>query len=413
HFLVLPLLAALLVLLPAARARSALLLAGWLAGAAAGPKYLGGALVILLLVWIVRRGLPARAAVWFAAGAAAAGGYWYVRNALWTGNPVFPVLFGGPHWTPADMAGWRGDARAFELHATTLLTAPWSLLRDPTGDGGLSPVLMTAAAAPLLWPAVRRDPLWGLVLALVVTWWITSPLPRYLVPALALCAAASAAFLHRGPLTRGSAGRNTTAAMMLAGIVGSLACGVQAIQGGTMPYETALGKLDPREYRREYFRPRGFVEMLESVERRVPPRGRAYLLGHLFSYDLPRRVWFEFLYTRPALYWWLRGADSAERIAARARQAGLTHLVYQPLGARAILGPHPERMDWTPALRRAYASFWRRHVTEEERLGTWVIYRIERRPGRHPLPAGTLPGTEGAGPATSLKAGPEPGRGAR
>lgn len=396
-FMVLPLLGALDLL--SARdepgpGSGTLLAGGWLAGAALGTKYLGGfgAIMIGVLLWHRARWTP-RALLLLAGAGMAASGSWLMRNWLWTANPVFPVLFGGPHWTPADMAGWRDDARAFQGTLRAALAAPWSLMASTGGDGALSPLLLVAASVPLIRPSTRRT-FWGLTLALVVVWRVTSPLPRYLALAVAVASASAAGEVTGWNL--GAAGRRWSGRLSLFGLWASAVCGMSAIAFGTNSYAPAIGKISREAYREDYFRPAGYPGLLRALEIRVPPRGRVYLLGHLFSYDLPRRVWFEFLYVRPPLYWWLDGAPTPDRIRIRARQAGLTHLAWLPAGSRAIYGGRPALMDWSPARLAAWRGFWRAWVREVDRVGGWTVYELTTRPGRFRVPAAGLPGTEGA-----------------
>ncbi len=98
------LLASLALLVPDADARPGprdFLAAGLLAGFAAGCKVsfaAGAGLVFLGAIGLARRS-RALSLAGFAAGAALTGGYWYARNWLATGNPVFPaefLFFDGP-----------------------------------------------------------------------------------------------------------------------------------------------------------------------------------------------------------------------------------------------------------------------------------------------------------------------------
>jgi len=380
-----------------------LLAAGWLAGAAFGTKYLGGfgAVLIGALLWRKAR-WTRRALGLLAAGGLAACATWLVRNWLWTGNPVYPVLIGGPHWTPADMAGWRDDAHAFQGSWREVLATPWSLMASTGGDGALSPLLLVAAAVPLLRPGARRTTFWGLTLALVAVWRMTSPLPRYLALAVAVASASAAGEVTGWNL--GSAGRRWSGRLSLFGLWASAVCGISAIAFGTNSYAPAVGKVSRNAYREGYFRPEGYPGLLRTLETRVPPYGRVYLLGHLFSYDLPRRVWFEFLYVRPPLYWWLNEAPTPARIRIRARQADLTHLAWLPVGSRAIYGGRPALMDWSPGRLALWREFWRTWVRPVDRAGPWTVYELTDRPGRFPVPAAGLPGTEGAREAAHVPA---------
>jgi len=391
YYVILPLTASLVVSCEGKPGTRRLAVAGWLAGAAFGAKYLGGfAAVVAGLVAAARAGFSPRNALAFALPALAAGIAWPVRNLLWTGNPVFPVLFGGPRWTPLDMAGWRADARAFGPDPAALLAAPWTLVGKAASDGLLSPLPFIAAAVPVFVRNRGTRLLWLAALGLFLAWWATSPLPRYLIPALAIaCAAAACEFTGLG------SGPRSVRGILVPVMVLSVLCGIKATQSGTAPYDVALGKLGSRAYRDRYFRPVGFVPLLERLDALVPRRSRVYFMGHLFTYGLERRVWFEFLYLRPPLYWWLDGADGAGRVAVRARQAGLTHIVYHPLGCRAIFGGRGELMDWTPAKLAAWREFWSSRVRPREKIADWVICEIASRPFAARPQRGPVPGTEG------------------
>ena len=371
-------------------------LAGWLAGSVLGTKYLGGFITLIFLAIVMARTfsrpLPA---VVFCLSSAAVSGLWFFRNYFLTGNPVFPVFFGGIHWTPADAQGWQADASAFVLNPIVLLTTPWTLLSAKPADGGISPMLLAAAPVPLLWPQATRGNrmIWGLSLALLLVWWATSPLPRYLLPALALlCVAASGAIAGYG---MGKSVEIALKSLAMAGLIGSLACGISSIHYGTEPYAAALGKITGTEYRARRFGPTGFVETLSLAGQMAAPEERVYMLGHMFSYDLPRRVWFDFLYLRPALFWWLKDAPTAERVRIRAKQAGLRIIAHSRTGGIWITGERGALMDWTPVKLEAYMRFWTRHAERVRSIGDWDIYRITRKPGKFPLPAGQMPGAEG------------------
>ena len=143
---------------------------GLMAGLAVGCKVVFAPPAVLLLLWLalsrrreLRLGRRARLALCFAGCAALAGGYWYVRNLIVTGNPVFPAELGpfrGPfaraaqkrlrlvHWlaqAPSDLGRW------------------WSLLKMYSRWPEWLFALMAAgylgalAAWRRLWPAGRRE----------------------------------------------------------------------------------------------------------------------------------------------------------------------------------------------------------------------------------------------------------------
>ncbi len=220
-------LVAVLFLVRHARSRCAgdLACAGLAAGAALGTK----TVAVLFVPWLVLAGLvlvfrrgsgaggpgltPARArARWglcalFGVCLILPCGYWYARNLLDTGNPLYPLrveLAGHtllPGWYTRDALGAGGPyhipTERVDLFAQILLRG-W----DPV----LVPALVIGLAAAV-WSAARGRPLAGLlaslaVLHLVLFWWVNpyQTQERFLFVALALAAVPLALVLDRWPL---------------------------------------------------------------------------------------------------------------------------------------------------------------------------------------------------------------------
>jgi hypothetical protein len=115
--------------------------AGLLSGIAIGVKVSAAApALIVLLMMAVRAGAaPTRGRRWaqasgvglvFAASWVATGGYWYLRNAIHTGNPVYPAAF----------LGWSGS------------TFPETTLREYSRYYGLRRAVADALVVYLNWP---------------------------------------------------------------------------------------------------------------------------------------------------------------------------------------------------------------------------------------------------------------------
>ena len=156
-------------------------------GLAVGTKYVGlplalpFALVAPVALLSARSGGP-RAGTMAAAAALVllTGGFWYLRNALVTGNPFYPVAtLGLPGLTD------RAAMRAWIYH---LPIGQLGALGGMLGAAGLG--FVVAAAVVVIW---RR--LWleaGLLLALVVIFWLWIPYQesRFLFPAFGVAAVA-------------------------------------------------------------------------------------------------------------------------------------------------------------------------------------------------------------------------------
>ncbi len=207
-----------------------LALAGGLAGAAAAVKYHGLfflGMVVLLGAWSAWRERRPAAAAALAAAALLTACPWYLRNALATGNPVFPFLgavFGNSPWSaPAGLVdglhgpqgwslaeptwpGWGPALRGLTTLAWDLLRSPLLLLEDslrPRSVPPLSPfaalLLPVAAALGLARRETRRL---AAPACIYLTLWLAHVRDaRYLAPAAALMAVLAAPALARVAVT--------------------------------------------------------------------------------------------------------------------------------------------------------------------------------------------------------------------
>lgn len=117
-------------------------LSGALMGFALATKYTAlltaGLWGLIGLVWLVRTRQSRLVPVLLGAGllAGAIGAPWYLRNYLWTGNPVYPFayeIFGGKNWSQAQADAYRNDQLQFGLgrDPAQLLLLPWNLSANP------------------------------------------------------------------------------------------------------------------------------------------------------------------------------------------------------------------------------------------------------------------------------------------
>ena len=176
------------------RARTgSLLLAGFLAGSAAACKY--PALLFVVVPLAVWSGWAARVSRWkapamFLLAALLACGPWYAKNAVFTGNPFYPLVFGGATRTPERMEQWnrahrvppddQGRRYTVEQAAGSLAAVAWQ-------SRWISPLVLPLAALAWLSARHRRQVLLLSVLiawSLAVWWLATHRVDRFLVPAL-------------------------------------------------------------------------------------------------------------------------------------------------------------------------------------------------------------------------------------
>jgi hypothetical protein len=179
-------------------------LAGVFAGSAAGVRYFGlfPVGVLLALALFARAGSGAerwRRLAWTFGGVLLFAAPWYVRNTLYTGNPVFPVfprLFGPSLWGgPAELAPWS-ESHGLSQFAQ-MVRLPWTLTLGRPAFGRMppwSPVIGIALLTAVV--AVRREGrvrwLLGASLLYLAAFFFLPLDARFLLPILPLLCVAGA-----------------------------------------------------------------------------------------------------------------------------------------------------------------------------------------------------------------------------
>jgi hypothetical protein len=206
---------------------AALVLAGLFAGAAAGMKYLGLIAVLALTVAAaiaLRRRLTVARVLAFAVPGVLVALPWYVKNAILTGNPVYPHLFGGLNASAAAELDATMASFGHGRSVADFLLMPVRLLADGEAfDGGefLSPLFVAFAPLALLVPGRRgvRVAAAAGIAVYVVAWFLTTQQARFLVPLLPALAVLAAigilALAARGRLGRAVAVGVTAAALVI------------------------------------------------------------------------------------------------------------------------------------------------------------------------------------------------------
>ncbi len=208
--------------------RGWLFLSGAFFGLAMGTKYLAAVPAAVVFLLVLAAGLRARrlgAPLAFAGVCAAVAAPWYVRNALLTGNPVFPFLprlFGYSFWSAEDLRWLNDDViakRGVGRGAGDLLALPWHLVASQRffdAEERISPLyglcVPVMAAVGFRWRRVGL--LYAVGLAYAVFWFFSAQILRYLVPALPILGVAMAAALDRA-LARASEPRTRLAVAAL------------------------------------------------------------------------------------------------------------------------------------------------------------------------------------------------------
>ncbi len=189
-----------------------LILSGLMVGLAMGSKYLGlmgfGLLGLFLIAATYKQGFQTitRSALMYALPALLVASPWYVKNTFWFGNPIFPLLSGGPGWDPQRLSTYNAYLDIFGVGKRPLdyLLLPWNIYVQHARFGAvMNRIDIPSVLFPLtlLYPLRRGNPVVRSLLLLslgrFVLWSVGSQQVRFLLPVYPLLAVATAYMLPK------------------------------------------------------------------------------------------------------------------------------------------------------------------------------------------------------------------------
>ncbi|MBI4441904.1 MAG: glycosyltransferase family 39 protein [Acidobacteria bacterium] len=270
-----------------------LLVSAALFGFSAGHKYLALFPILIacfFIAYLSLRERKLRNVVAFVAILLVVAGPWYLRNAYYTGNPIWPYWgswLGYGTWTAEDAKHQIAD----QFHpgagndSVALLLLPWNLTFHVTSfheDYSLSPVYLLLLPLCLL-VAIRNPYLRVLLITTglyTLFWFGTAQQMRYLVPALPLLSLAAGAALEKY-VFRLRWTQSPAVAPTLSGVICILLVvpgALRAAGSGTFGNSLTLGQLPPvrAKDRDEYIR--SFQPLYSAVEFLNRTKGDNYTL---------------------------------------------------------------------------------------------------------------------------------------
>ncbi len=308
-----------------------LLLAGFFAGSAAACKYPALLFVVVpLAVWCW---LAARKPRWkpvgvFLAAALLACAPWYAKNALLTGNPVYPLVFGGTTRTPQRMEQWNRAHRVprdDRGRRYTPAQAAESIAMIGWRSRWLSPLLLPLACLAWLHDRSRRATmaLYLLIAWVLMIWWLTTHrVDRFLVPALPWAAwLAGIGFVWS--LRRPWRGMATTVLM-----VGLAFNFLYFISSREYDWRLLVSLADlRRDEPREPGGPSRVLPIHRYLNAAVPEGKRVLLVGDAQPFDLEVPVLYNTCFDECLFERWMRDRTGPQRREIL-RSHGISHIYF-------------------------------------------------------------------------------------
>ncbi len=378
-----------------------LILSGIFAGLAMGLKYTSFVTPLIIagfILWYSRSTSRNSRSVFanltaFALPALLIAAPWYIKNWLFTGNPVYPFLFDvfGGHLWDSFRADWYAAAGSgVGWDPGTLLVLPWLLtlgINDMNyWDGRTGPLLLLFL--PLMVWAVfarkkERPPAinWLLMYALVhylfwtmgVIWSRSLWQSRLLLPALVALAPAAGwawAWLSEVKISSFSLGRFVNIAVGLVLALTLVEMGLMTLQINPLPYLTGL------ESRETYLTDHlgAHYEAMQQINQTLPDEAVVVFLWEPRSYYCQKDCRPDsILDTLPHLVYQYQ---TAEAIVRAWQQAGVTHLLIHRSGLEFMVSESPEVVDT-----KILAELESRFLEPVFQVGTaYQLYKLEIQP---------------------------------
>ena len=196
--------------------RKWLMLAGIMSGFAASAKYISIPTLLIvagIIAWIStqRSKQPIVEAIrnllTFGVSAGLVMGAWYIKNWIWTGNPIYPLVFGGPGWGPLENQILKDYMQTFGVGKNWLdyLLLPYNVYAHHDQFSTIQQEIIH----PLIWLAflfpflVRFQKYAGIIIytALYYVWWLFgSQVIRFLLPPSAFLVILAGSVVERLPV---------------------------------------------------------------------------------------------------------------------------------------------------------------------------------------------------------------------
>ena len=340
-------------------------------------------------------------------GMAASSAPFLLNGWFFTGNPVYPLFFGGLDWTDENtkMLNLFGCV-GYDFKLDNIVALSRSMLRLVTEE---QPLFLLALPAVLAMRSRYWTPFAVAWLGAFVAWSIGVPCLRLMMPmypALSLLSAvAIASWLdakREGPVR--VTALLSTFLMLWLGFAETIA----ATDTSKRSFMAAVGLETECHYLARILTT--YDEATREVNRLVPPAERVLLVGDPRGYRFRPLVFNRDIEDTPVMLELAREAGTADDMRRRLRQMGVRYVLLNYVTSEYLSSFTNQVFRWRPLELKAAWEYWRRYATivwtspnPDGIQGGFMLYRLNDEPGPPTPLIPFLPGAESVGVRRSLE----------
>jgi len=378
-----------------------LLMCGICSGVGVSIKYLGthnallmGMSVIGWILWRKFRGyalekptnqhIVFREILTFALPALVCGAPWYVKSVIFTGNPIYPFIFGGGDWDVARlqryMSHYQVDFGSFFQNVMAFCKLPWELvfsLNLTPSNIPLGPIFLVFLPLLLL---VKHVPplikyLVGASLFLVILWFNTSPQSRFLIPTLPLVSIATAYVLeHLSVEARTAWLKRTGYVFLFVLFLSNIGWELIYVYSFFDPFTVVMGLESRHEYLSRQ-RP-DIYPITQYANETLPADAKILFIGDTRGYYADRPFIASTAHDKTPIVELAHESTTTDELAEHLKALGMTHIIFnRQEGAR--LYKSYEYLHWkTPESEQLFWEFYRTRLKELKSINDSELLEI-------------------------------------
>lgn len=296
-------------------------------------------------------------------------GPWLVKNYVYTGNPVNPMLSGifkpGSDTDPEKVKVWLNESRQMgEFRLKEWAAAPWNITMGKVGNSEyFTPLFIFILPLCFLLAAPASSPLLGLwlfFLAMWLAWSFSSTMVRFFMPAYPAAGLIISCYLFSG---------THKALKAILKFIVLLVCLISLYWSALVFYsqgrwKPVLGQVGMDEYlsHTQPSYPYSPYAGIKFINEKLPPDSKILIVGDGRSFYLKKDFMGGTAADKAPLVEYCRSSSGGDEVYSRMKADGLTHILLNVV--ESLRMTQYGMFNFDAGSLAVFAGFWKGHVKE-------------------------------------------------